>query len=295
MNSVQRERIQTDAGFIAALDQSGGSTPKALKTYGVSEDSYTNDDEMFDLVHNMRVRIMTSSVFTGDRVLGAILFRETMERQVAGKDTADYLWGVKKIVPFLKVDNGLEEEKDGVQLMKPITDLDAILLRANEKHIFGTKMRSVINKLNEAGIQAIVEQQFNIAVEIMRAGLVPIIEPEVSIDAAQKSEIEAVLKQEILKKLDGLSDDQRVMLKLTIPTEVNLYRELVGHPNVLRVVALSGGYSRDEANAKLALNEGIIASFSRALASDLRADQTDNEFDAALDKAIASIYDASRT
>ncbi len=292
---LQLEKIKNADGFIAALDQSGGSTPKALSAYGIDASAYANEDEMFDLVHDMRVRIMKSPAFTGERILGAILFKETMERQVDGRDTADYLWEEKQIVPFLKVDSGLEEKASGVQLMKPIDGLEALLARANEKRIFGTKMRSVIHAYNEQGIESIVAQQFAVAEQILHAGLVPIIEPEVNIHAEEKAAIERCLRDEITKRLDTLSDDQKVMLKLTIPTEANFYRELIEHPNVLRVVALSGGYSRDEANEKLALNNGLIASFSRALASGLRADQTDAEFDTALEEAISSIYEASIT
>lgn len=292
---LQLEKIKNADGFIAALDQSGGSTPKALSAYGIDASAYANEDEMFDLVHDMRVRIMKSPAFTGERILGAILFKETMERQVDGRDTADYLWEEKQIVPFLKVDSGLEEKASGVQLMKPIDGLEALLARANEKRIFGTKMRSVIHAYNEQGIESIVAQQFAVAEQILHAGLVPIIEPEVNIHAEEKAAIERCLRDEITKRLDTLSDDQKVMLKLTIPTEANFYRELIEHPNVLRVVALSGGYSRDEANEKLALNNGLIASFSRALASGLRADQTDVQFDAALEEAISSIYEASKS
>jgi fructose-bisphosphate aldolase class I len=293
MNTEQLRRIKEDKGFIAALDQSGGSTPKALAAYGVNEDSYSNEDEMFSAVHEMRTRIMTSPVFTGEHILGAILFKATMERQVEGKDTADYLWEEKQVVPFLKVDSGLEDEQDGVQLMKPIDGLVELLAQANEKHIFGTKMRSVIKSMNEEGIARIVDQQFEIATQIIKAGLVPIIEPEVDIHATDKAAIEPVLKQELFKHLDALGDDQIVMLKLTLPDEDNLYSELTEHPNVARVVALSGGYARDEANQRLSRNNGVIASFSRALASDLQASQTQEEFDASLSSAVTSIFDAS--
>ena len=289
----QQNKMAKGNGFIAALDQSGGSTPKALAAYGVDESSYAGEDEMFDLVHQMRTRIITSPVFGGDRILGAILFKETMERQIDGQDTADYLWGQKQIVPFLKVDNGLDELADGVQLMKSIPELDELLARAKEKHIFGTKMRSVIKEHNSAGISAVVAQQFELAKRIIHAGLVPIIEPEVDINTPAKAAIETDLKKELLRGLDALAGDQLVMLKLTIPSQANLYAELVNHPNVLRVVALSGGYERDEANEKLAQNAGLIASFSRALASDLRADQSDEEFDRTLDVAVSSIYEAS--
>ena len=288
MNKEQLEKVSHGKGFIAALDQSGGSTPKALKEYGVNEDQYSNDDEMFQLVHDMRTRVVTSPSFTSDKILGAILFEQTMDREVEGKYTGDYL-ADKGVVPFLKVDKGLAEEQNGVQLMKPIDNLD----RAVERHIFGTKMRSNILELNEQGIKDVVEQQFEIAKKIIAKGLVPIIEPEVNINAKDKAEIEEVLKAELKKGLDSLNDDQLVMLKLTIPTKANLYKELADHPNVVRVVVLSGGYSRDEANKLLKDNDELIASFSRALASDLRAGQSKEEFDKALGDSVDSIYDAS--
>ncbi|MDV0129887.1 fructose bisphosphate aldolase [Staphylococcus aureus] len=292
MNKEQLEKMKNGKGFIAALDQSGGSTPKALKEYGVDEDQYSNEDEMFQLVHDMRTRVVTSPSFSPDKILGAILFEQTMDREVEGKYTADYL-ADKGVVPFLKVDNGLAEEQNGVQLMKPIDNLDSLLDRANERHIFGTKMRSNILELNEQGIKDVVEQQFEVAKQIIAKGLVPIIEPEVNINAKDKAEIEKVLKAELKKGLDSLNADQLVMLKLTIPTEPNLYKELAEHPNVVRVVVLSGGYSRKKANELLKDNDELIASFSRALASDLRADQSKEEFDKALGDAVESIYDAS--
>ncbi|QHE62959.1 fructose bisphosphate aldolase [Rossellomorea vietnamensis] len=292
MNKSQFDKMKNGEGFIAALDQSGGSTPKALAGYGVLEDSYSNEDEMFDKVHEMRTRIITSPSFSPDRILGVILFEQTMDREIEGKYTADYL-ADKGIVPFLKVDKGLAEEKNGVQLMKPIPDLDETLRRATERKIFGTKMRSVIHEPNTGGIKEVVDQQFDFGKRIIAAGLVPIIEPEVNIHSEQKEKSEAILCEEILKHLNELSEEENVMLKLSIPTKANAYKELVEHPRVVRVVALSGGYSRDEANAKLKENDGVIASFSRALAADLSADQTDKEFDAALKKAVDSIYEAS--
>ena len=292
MNQEQLEKVKQGHGFIAALDQSGGSTPKALKAYGVDEDQYTNEDEMFDLVHEMRTRIVTSPSFTSDKVLGAILFEQTMDREVEGQYTGDYL-ADKGIVPFLKVDKGLADEENGVQLMKPIPGLDDLLARANDRHIFGTKMRSNILSADKEGITAVVEQQFEIGKQIIAAGLVPIIEPEVSINAGDKEEIEEILRDAILEELNGLAEDELVMLKLTLPTVPNLYKELVDHPNVIRVVALSGGYTRTEANNMLKENEGIIASFSRALSSDLNADQSAEEFDSKLSEAIDSIFDAS--
>jgi fructose-bisphosphate aldolase class I len=294
MNSDQFNKAQRGAGFIAALDQSGGSTPKALKLYGIAEDAYAGDAEMFDLVHQMRTRIITSPSFDGDRILGAILFEDTMDRQIEGRDTADYLWNVKQVVPFLKVDKGLADEKDGAQIMKPIPGLDDLLARARDKGVFGTKMRSVI-KMPGAGLEAVVEQQFEVGRQILAAGLVPIIEPEVDIHSPEKGKAEEQLKAAILKALDSLGDDQAVMLKLTLPDVDNLYRELVEHPKVLRVVALSGGYSRDEACEKLAANHGVIASFSRALTEGLTAQQSDEEFNAALDAAITAIAKASNT
>jgi fructose-bisphosphate aldolase class I len=293
MNSEQLEKVRQGNGFVAALDQSGGSTPKALKLYGVEEDAYDGEAEMFDRIHEMRSRIMTSSAFTGDRVVGAILFEMTMDRQVEGVDTGDYLWGTKGVVPFLKVDKGLADEADGVQLMKPIDGLDDLLARAVAKGMFGTKMRSVIKLANEAGVNAIVDQQFEIGRQIVAAGLVPIIEPEVDIHSAEKAEAEALLEAAIRAQLDALGDDELVMLKLTLPETDGFYQALVDHPNVVRVVALSGGYSREEANARLARNPGVIASFSRALTEGLSAQQSDEEFDATLDSTIQAIYDAS--
>lgn len=294
MNSDQLTKAQRGAGFIAALDQSGGSTPKALKLYGIAEDAYSGDAEMFDLVHQMRTRIITSPSFDGDRIMGAILFEDTMDRQIEGRDTADYLWNVKHVVPFLKVDKGLAEEKDGAQVMKPIPGLDELLVRARDKGVFGTKMRSVIT-LPGAGLEQVVEQQFEIGRQILAAGLVPIIEPEVDIHSPEKGKAEEQLKAAILKGLDTLGADQHVMLKLTLPDQDNLYRELVEHPKVLRVVALSGGYHRDQACDKLAANRGVIASFSRALTEGLTAQQSDDEFNAALDAAITAIAKASNT
>ncbi len=295
MNEQQLQKVGNDDGFIAALDQSGGSTPKALKLYGVPEDAYSGEAEMFDLIHAMRARIITSPTFDGNRILGAILFEQTMDRQIEGRDTGDYLWGVKRIVPFLKVDKGLAEEADGVQLMKPIGNLDDLLARANAKGMFGTKMRSVIKLADDAGVKAIVAQQFEIGRQILDAGLVPILEPEVDIKSPQKKEAETLLKAGILEQLDGLGGDQQIMLKLTLPDVDDFYRDLVEHPKVLRVVALSGGYSRAEANERLARNHGVIASFSRALTEGLSAQQSDEEFNAVLDSTIASIFEASRT
>lgn len=294
MNSDQFNKAQRGAGFIAALDQSGGSTPKALKLYGIAEDAYSGDEEMFNLVHEMRTRIITSPSFDGDRILGAILFEDTMDRQIEGRDTADYLWNVKHIVPFLKVDKGLAEEKDGAQVMKPIPGLDDLLARARDKGVFGTKMRSVI-KLPGAGLEEVVAQQFEVGKQILAAGLVPIIEPEVDIHSPEKAKAEDQLKAAILSELDKLGDDQHVMLKLTLPDVDNHYRELVEHPKVLRVVALSGGYNREQACEKLAANRGVIASFSRALTEGLTAQQSDEEFNAALDSAITAIAKASNS
>jgi fructose-bisphosphate aldolase class I len=295
MNTEMLDKVANGHGFIAALDQSGGSTPKALRLYGIPEDQYSGEAEMFDLIHAMRTRIMTSPAFNGDRILGAILFEQTMDRQVAGVDTPAYLWEQKRVVPFLKVDKGLAEERDGVQLMKPIPDLDDLLTRALAKNIFGTKMRSVVKLANKGGVQAIVDQQFEIGRQILARGLVPILEPEVDIHSPEKAEAEALLKAGILAGLDELGDDQKIMLKLTLPSEDGFYTELVEHPKVLRVVALSGGYTRDEANAILARNPGVIASFSRALTEGLTAQQTEEEFNATLDAAIASIFEASKT
>uniref|UniRef100_UPI00398BA460 fructose bisphosphate aldolase n=1 Tax=Aerococcus viridans TaxID=1377 RepID=UPI00398BA460 len=292
MNQAQLERMSNAPGFIAALDQSGGSTPKALLAYGVAEDTYSNDDEMFAKVHEMRTRIMTSPAFTSDKILAAILFENTMDRQVDGKYTAEYL-ADKGIVPFLKIDKGLAEEANGVQLMKDMPDLDDLLARANERGIFGTKERSNILAFNPAGTKEVVDQQFEVAKQVIDAGLVPIIEPEVNIKAEDKAAIEELLAEEIRLHLDQLGENDLVMLKLTIPTVPDTYRELASHPNVVRVVALSGGYTREEANELLAENHDMIASFSRALASDLRASQSDDEFNELLAKAIDTIYDAS--
>ncbi|QYG93159.1 fructose bisphosphate aldolase [Iamia sp. SCSIO 61187] len=295
MNSEQLEKVRQGKGFIAALDQSGGSTPKALKLYGVEEDAYDGEAEMFDRIHEMRSRIVTSPSFGGDRVLGAILFEMTMDRQVEGVDTGEYLWGTKQVVPFLKVDKGLADESDGVQVMKPIDGLDDLLGRAVAKGMFGTKMRSVIKTADETGVNAVVDQQFEIGRQIVAAGLVPIIEPEVDIHSPQKAEAEVLLEAAIRAQLDALGDDQLVMLKLTLPETDGFYQALVEHPNVVRVVALSGGYSREDANARLARNPGVIASFSRALTEGLSAQQSQADFDATLDATIQAIYDASIT
>ncbi len=291
----QLAKIQNDQGFIAALDQSGGSTPKALKLYGVDETAWKDEKGMYDVVHAMRTRLITSPAFSGKRLIGAILFENTMDRDIEGKPTPTYLWDVKGVVPFLKVDKGLAEEKDGVQLMKPMPDLGALLKRAKAKNVFGTKMRSVIKQANAAGIDAVVKQQFDVGKEILAAGLVPIIEPEVDIKTPNKDQAEDLLKASILKQLNALAPDQRVMLKLTIPDKDNLYADLIKHKNVLRVVALSGGYTREDANKRLARNNGMTASFSRALAEGLTAQQSDKEFNAALDASIESIYRASIT
>ena len=291
----QIDKIRNQPGFIAALDQSGGSTPKALAIYGVAADAYSGDDEMFDLVHAMRTRIMTSPAFTGDRIMGAILFENTMDREVEGKATADYLWQVKRVVPFLKVDKGLADEQDGAQVMKPMPDLDDLLQRARAKNVFGTKMRSVIKTDNAAGVNAVVDQQFEIGRRIVEAGLVPIIEPEVDINSPAKAATEDLLKSALLNQLDALGDGQLVMLKLTLPEQDNFYRDCIEHANVLKVVALSGGYSREEANARLARQNGMVASFSRALSEGLSAQQSDEEFNAMLDASIESIFQASNT
>jgi fructose-bisphosphate aldolase class I len=293
MNQQMIDQVKNGNGFIAALDQSGGSTPKALKLYGIEESEYSGEAAMFDLIHQMRSRLIKSKVFTSDRIVGAILFEMTMEREIDGMGTAEYLWSKKKIVPFLKVDNGLAEEKNDVQLMKPIPELSARIAAANKHGVFGTKMRSVINLANAAGIEEVVAQQFELGKEIIAGGLVPIIEPEVNIKSAEKAKAEELLKISLLNHLNKLSDTQTVMLKLSIPTQANLYQELVAHPRVLKVVALSGGYSRDEANSLLARNKGIIASFSRALTEGLSAKQSDDQFDALLDSTIQSIYNAS--
>jgi len=291
----QLAKIKNDKGFIAALDQSGGSTPKALKLYGLGEDAYKNEQEMFDVVHKMRSRMITSPAFSGKRLIGAILFENTMDRDIDGKPTPTYLWDVKGVVPFLKVDKGLADEKDGVQLMKPIPGLDALLKRAKTKDVFGTKMRSVIKQANKAGIDAVVKQQFELGKQILAAGLVPIIEPEVDIKTPNKAGAEELLKAAITKELAALKPDQKVMLKLTIPDKDDFYQDLIKNKNVLRVVALSGGYTRDDANKRLARNHGMTASFSRALAEGLTAQQSDKQFNDALDKSIDSIYQASIT
>ena len=293
MNQQMIDQVKNGNGFIAALDQSGGSTPKALKLYGIEESEYSSEAAMFDLIHQMRSRLIKSKVFTSDRIVGAILFEMTMEREIDGMGTAEYLWSKKKIVPFLKVDNGLAEEKNDVQLMKPIPELSSRIAAANKHGVFGTKMRSVINLANAAGIEEVVAQQFELGKEIIAGGLVPIIEPEVNIKSVEKAKAEELLKVSLLNHLNKLSDTQTVMLKLSIPTQANLYQELVAHPRVLKVVALSGGYSRDEANSLLAKNKGIIASFSRALTEGLSAKQSDDQFDALLDSTIQSIYNAS--
>lgn len=291
----QLRKIKTEDGFIAALDQSGGSTPKALKNYGIDEDAWSDEDEMFALVHKMRTRIFTSPVFNGDRILGSILFENTMDRDVEGKPTPIYLWEDKRVVPFLKVDKGLDEVGNGVQLMKPIPGLNELLEKALSKGVFGTKMRSVIKEANPEGIDAIVKQQFELARQILAAGLVPIVEPEVDIKCPNKGEAEELLKAGILAELKQLGADELVMLKLTLPDEDNFYKECIEHPRVLKVVALSGGYTRDEANEKLARNNGMVASFSRALIEGLSAQQSDDEFNATLDATIQSVFDASKT
>jgi fructose-bisphosphate aldolase class I len=291
----QKLKIKTESGFIAALDQSGGSTPKALGLYGVKPDAWTDDEGMYKVVHAMRSRIITSPAFTGKRLIGAILFENTMDREIKGKPTADYLWEDKNVVPFLKVDKGLEDEKDGVQLMKPITNLEPLLKKAVSKNIFGTKMRSVIKQANAAGITAVVKQQFEVAKQIIAAGLMPIVEPEVDIKCPQKAEAEKLLKAAIIDELNKLDANQMVMLKLTLPEQDNFYTDLIKHAKVLKVVALSGGYSLVESNARLSRNNGMVASFSRALAEGLFAQQSDAEFNAKLDANIESIYQASKT
>lgn len=295
MNTEQFQKMRSAQGFIAALDQSGGSTPKALRLYGVDESDYANEAEMFDLIHEMRTRIITSPVFTGDRILGSILFEMTMDRQIGGMGSAEYLWHEKNIVPFLKVDKGLAEEADGAQVMKPMPGLDAVLERALTHDVFGTKMRSVIKMGNAAGVGAVVGQQFDVARQIIAADLVPIIEPEIDIHSPEKVAAENLLKPALLAEVNSLGEGQFIMLKLTPPEQDDLYAELVAHPNVLRVVALSGGYSREEANARLARNHGVVASFSRALTAGLSAQQSQADFDAALDASIESIYQASLT
>jgi fructose-bisphosphate aldolase class I len=293
VNQQQADKMTSGQGFIAALDQSGGSTPKALRLYGVEESAYSSEDEMFDLIHQMRSRIITSPAFGGDRVLAAILFEQTMDRSIEGKPSATFLWEDKGVVPLLKIDKGLAEEADGVQLMKPMPTLDDLLARGVKNGIFGTKERSVIGAANPTGVAAVVAQQFEVAKQVLSHGLIPIIEPEVTISISDKAEAEELLKAEITKHLDTLADDQKVMLKLTLPTVANHYKSLVDHPKVMRVVALSGGYSRDDANALLAQNTGVIASFSRALTEGLSAQQSDEEFNTTLDKSIQTIYDAS--
>ena len=295
INPEQLQKAKTDKGFIAALDQSGGSTPKALKLYGVEESEYKNDAEMFDLVHAMRTRIIKSPAFTGSRILGAILFEMTMNRTIDGKGTAEFLWQNKQILPFLKVDNGLADETNGAQIMKPIPELGTRLESAKSHGVFGTKMRSVIKLGNKTGISDVVKQQFEIGKEILNAGLVPIIEPEVDIKSPEKSDAEILLKAEILDQLNSLAGEQNVMLKLTLPNETGFYAELVKHPRVIRVVALSGGYSREDANKKLAQNHGVIASFSRALTEGLSAKQSETQFNGTLDTTIQAIYEASNT
>jgi len=291
----QLDKIRNGGGFIAALDQSGGSTPKALRQYGLSDDAWSNEEEMFDRVHEMRTRIITSSAFDGDRILGAILFEGTMDRDIDGIPTAEYLWTRKHVVPFLKIDKGLADLENGVQLMKPMPGLDATLARARAKAVLGTKERSVVKEANAEGIAAIVRQQFEVGKQVLAQGLIPILEPEVDIHCPDKAEAETILEAEIRKGLDALGPDERVMLKLTLPEEDDFYRALIEHPKVLKVVALSGGYSRDEANERLARNHGMIASFSRALVEGLAAQQSDEEFDSGLDAAIGSIFAASMT
>src|SRR5438067_1897328 len=295
VNEEQLQRIKTSPGFVAALDQSGGSTPKALRQYGIQENSWSSDEEMFTIVHQMRTRIITSPGFDGKRIIGAILFENTMDREIEGQPTADYLWNVKRVVPFLKVDQGLTAEKDGVQLMKPMPSLATLLDKARTKRIFGTKMRSVIKQADEAGIKDIVVQQFEIGRQIISADLVPILEPEIDIHCPEKGKAEQLLKAAILEKVNELPVGQFVMLKLTLPEQNDFYAELVKHPKVLRVVALSGGYSREEANNRLRKNHGVVASFSRALVEGLTAQQSDAEFNTMLDKSIQSIFDASNT
>jgi fructose-bisphosphate aldolase class I len=295
LKEQQFQKMKSHPGFVAALDQSGGSTPKALAAYGISEGAWSNDDEMFDLVHQMRARMITSPSFNGDRIIGAILFEKTMDAEIEGRPTGDHLWNVKRVVPFLKVDKGLAAEKDGVQLMKALPELRKLLERAKTRHIFGTKMRSVIKQASQAGIKDVVNQQFDLAEQIIAAGLVPIVEPEVDIHAPDKAQAEALLKAAILEKLKDLQPGHIVMLKVTLPEQDDFYAEFVKHPKVLRVVALSGGYSRQEADNRLRRNHGVIASFSRALVEGLSAQQSDAEFNAVLDKSIQSTFDASNT
>jgi fructose-bisphosphate aldolase class I len=294
-NEQQLQKIRTAAGFVAALDQSGGSTPKALAAYGIGEDAWSSDEEMFDIVHQMRTRMIVSPAFNGRRILAAILFENTMDRTIEGESTPSYLWDVKNVVPFLKVDKGLAEEQDGAQVMKPMPDLDSLLARARSKGVFGTKMRSVIKQANADGVGTVAQQQFEVGRQIVAAGLVPIIEPEIDIHCPDKAEAENLLRTALLDALNALAPDQLVMLKLTLPEVDNLYADCLAHPNVVRVVALSGGYSREEANTRLARNNGVIASFSRALSEGLNAQQSDEEFDAMLDASIESIFQASST
>jgi fructose-bisphosphate aldolase class I len=295
VNQEQLDKARNGVGFIAALDQSGGSTPKALRLYGVSEDEYSNDTEMFDLIHGMRTRIITSPSFNGDRILGAILFEGTMDRDIEGKGAADYLWDVKRVVPFLKVDKGLADEVDGAQVMKPMPGLDELLERGRSKNVFGTKMRSFIKDANKSGVNAVVDQQFDVALQILGHDLMPIIEPEVDIKSPAKQEAEDLLREAIVGRLGDVPDGRQVMLKLTIPSTDDFYADVIAHPKVARVVALSGGYSRQEANERLARNHNMIASFSRALTEGLTAQQSAEEFDRMLDQSIQSIYDASKT
>ena len=295
LNEQQLQKMKSQAGFVAALDQSGGSTPKALATYGIKEGAWSNEDEMFTIVHQMRTRMITSPAFNGERIIGAILFENTMDRDINGQPAVNYLWNVKAVVPFLKVDKGLDAEKDGVQLMKPMPALAALLEKAKSKRIFGTKMRSVIKQANAQGIKDIVNQQFELAGQIISAGLMPIVEPEIDIHCPEKAKAEELLKAAILEKLNQLPQGQMVMLKLTLPEQANFYSDFVKHPKVLKVVALSGGYSRDDANNRLRRNHGVVASFSRALAEGLSAQQSAAEFNATLDKSIQSIFEASKT
>jgi len=294
-NEQQLQKIRTATGFIAALDQSGGSTPKALLNYGIESDAWSNDTEMFNLVHQMRTRVITSPAFDGQHILGAILFENTMDRMIEGKPTANYLWDVKNVIPFLKIDKGLADEQDGAQIMKPIPNLDALLAKAITKDIFGTKMRSVIKQANAAGVNAVIQQQFEIGLQIINAGLVPIIEPEIDINCPDKADAENLLKAALLTELNKLGPNQLVMLKLTLPEEDNLYADFLSHPNVARIVALSGGYPHEEADARLTRNNGIVASFSRALLEGLKSQLSDKEFDAMLADSIAGIYQASLT
>lgn len=295
MNHQQLDKIRDRDGFIAALDQSGGSTPKALRLYGIDDSAYSGDDEMFSIIHAMRTRIMTSPSFDGDRILGAILFENTMEREIEGRPSVRYLWEEKNVVPFLKVDKGLAPEEDGARTMKPMPGLDPLLVRAKENGVFGTKMRSVVRLASPAGVQAVVDQQFEIGRRILDAGLVPIIEPEIDIHSPEKEQAEVLLKDALLAHLDVLGPGRKVMLKLTLPERENFYAECVKHSGVLRVAALSGGYTREEANARMRRNNGVVASFSRALTEGLTAQQTDAEFDAMLNASVASIYEASKT